>query len=213
MKIPLFLFLFSAVLSSYGQDTMYMMNGDTMNVKVTEVTETEVRYKLQSNPNGPAYVIAKTKIFMVEYENGSKDVFARENASTPSPAIADPVMSQRRAELEALHRRKLGGGIAGVIIGSLGTAVAGSAFAFSLASDLESSSRVEAATGAYGFGTMVSIVVLWSGIEAIVKAGTIRRELNGLPVAITPALLAPQGVASAGLVRQGVYGISLTYTF
>jgi len=212
-KITITLFLLGSILSCSAQDTMYLMNGDTMAVKVTEVSETEVRYKLQSNLNGPAYVIAKTKIFMVEYENGSKDVFARENTTTPAPRMGDPTVTAKRTELEKLHRRKLGGGIAGVIFGSVGTAVAGSAFAYSLTADLEPPSRVEDKTIVFGFATLFSIVVLSAGIGSIVRSGEIRRELNALPVAIAPVLLAPAATYCSGQQRGLVYGIGLAYDF
>jgi len=44
-------------------------------VSVKKVGEDEIEYKKWDNPSGPTYFIRKSDVFMIKYQNGSKDVF------------------------------------------------------------------------------------------------------------------------------------------
>jgi hypothetical protein len=70
-----------------AQDILFKLDGEQVAVKVIEITPSEVKYKLTSNLEGPTYVVPKSEIFMVEYANGSKDVFASKSKSTVPKAI------------------------------------------------------------------------------------------------------------------------------
>ena len=70
-----------------AQDVITLKSGDEIQAKVTEVGQTEVKYKRFDNPDGPTYTVNKSDIFMVKYQNGQKDVFkdeqpAQNNVST-----------------------------------------------------------------------------------------------------------------------------------
>lgn len=67
--------------SATAQDTIFFRNGDELRVKVTEVSDYQIKYKLWSNQNGPVYTKNVSDIFMVKYEGGHKDVF---NQSQPA---------------------------------------------------------------------------------------------------------------------------------
>ena len=59
-----------------AQDTIYTKNGTTIPAKVFEVTQHEVRYQKSSNLEGPIYTIDKSSVSLIEYKNGTKDVFS-----------------------------------------------------------------------------------------------------------------------------------------
>ncbi|MDP6907865.1 MAG: hypothetical protein QF371_00090, partial [Flavobacteriales bacterium] len=61
------------------------MDGEQVEVKVLEVSKTEIKYKLTGNMDGPIYVLSKSELYMVEYANGSKEVYA--NKSRDSNAL------------------------------------------------------------------------------------------------------------------------------
>jgi len=61
--------------SSKAQDTLTMRNGENIPVKVIEVGTLEVKYKKLDNLNGPDFSILKSELSMIQYENGSKEVF------------------------------------------------------------------------------------------------------------------------------------------
>lgn len=58
-----------------AQDKLHKMNGETIEVKVKEVTAKEIRYKKADNADGPTYTIGKREVESIEYQNGSEDVF------------------------------------------------------------------------------------------------------------------------------------------
>jgi hypothetical protein len=77
------LFLFFIYLACFvpviqAQDIILKLNGEEIPAKVTEVGADEIKYKKFSNQDGPAYVMSLSEIFMIKYENGEKDLFAKE---------------------------------------------------------------------------------------------------------------------------------------
>lgn len=119
-----------------AQDVITLKTGEDVNVKVLEVGSTDIKYKKSDNLEGPSYTVAKSEVFMIKYQNGSKDVFntttttapPAQTAPTPAPSNVDT-----RKDVEAgiknyqaqqdydknmrLFKRKLGSGIACTAIG------------------------------------------------------------------------------------------------
>jgi hypothetical protein len=59
-----------------AQDTIYTKSGTVIPSKVYEVTQNEVRYQKSSNLEGPIYTIDKNNVSLIEYKNGTKDIFS-----------------------------------------------------------------------------------------------------------------------------------------
>ncbi|NDK57625.1 hypothetical protein [Pontibacter fetidus] len=74
------------VLATQAQDILTKRNGDELQVKVQEITLTEVKYKRFDNLQGPLISILKSDVFMIKYENGSKMVITEEPAQQATPA-------------------------------------------------------------------------------------------------------------------------------
>jgi hypothetical protein len=70
----------------WAQDVITYKNGTETRGKVTEVTSTEVKFKKEENPEGPVYALLKSEIFMIQYANGDKEVFADKAAPKAFPA-------------------------------------------------------------------------------------------------------------------------------
>ena len=58
-----------------AQDTIVLRNGDELKVKVTEVNDTELKYKMWNNQDGPTYTKKVADIFMVKYKGGNREVY------------------------------------------------------------------------------------------------------------------------------------------
>jgi len=71
-NIFLSLFFLSA-LSGYAQDYLYLNDGQKIAVKISELSDTEVRYKRWDNLSGPVYSDNITAVSKIEYENGAID--------------------------------------------------------------------------------------------------------------------------------------------
>lgn len=70
------MWLFSSI--CFAQDTITLKKGEIIRSKVLEVRQTEVKYKLFENLNGPTYLMDISDISNIVYENGTKVSFKTE---------------------------------------------------------------------------------------------------------------------------------------
>ena len=54
-KMYLLAFVTMLAVSAKAQDTIIFRNGDEQKVKVTEVSDSQIKYRMWSNMNGPVY--------------------------------------------------------------------------------------------------------------------------------------------------------------
>ena len=71
----LLLMLFTAAECLMAQDVIVTRESKRIDGKVLEVSDTEVRYKKQNNPDGPVFVIGTGKISSIMYANGEVQSF------------------------------------------------------------------------------------------------------------------------------------------
>ncbi len=74
---------------SYSQDNIVLKNGEEISAKVLEIGTGEIKYKKASNPEGPTYSIAKSEVFMIKYENGTKEIINKIESEDPK-SVATP---------------------------------------------------------------------------------------------------------------------------
>jgi hypothetical protein len=104
IKVLFSLFLLLGGLSSqvFSQDIIILKTGEELQAKVDEVGLDAIKYKKFDNLTGPMYTIEKVKVFMIKYENGSKDVFNEQPAvqtQVITPSGTQPTVSQPVVEL------------------------------------------------------------------------------------------------------------------
>ncbi|MBX9890761.1 MAG: hypothetical protein K2Y12_00425 [Chitinophagaceae bacterium] len=101
----LFAFIVMLLSASFvnAQDIISLRSGETINGKVAEVGTTEIRYYKSSNINGPVYVVTKTDISQIVYENGSKDIFTA--AQQPATVIVQQPVPQTVYVEQPVRRR------------------------------------------------------------------------------------------------------------
>jgi hypothetical protein len=71
----------------FSQDVIITTSGDKIKAKVSEIGIDQIKYKKFENQEGPVISILKTDVFMINYENGTKDIF---NSSAKLPVITQP---------------------------------------------------------------------------------------------------------------------------
>jgi hypothetical protein len=78
--------------ATQAQDLLTKQNGDEIQVKVLEITPTEIHYKRFDNLEGPLIIVRKSDVFMIRYANGTKEVLGTTapQATTGSVAGAIP---------------------------------------------------------------------------------------------------------------------------
>lgn len=77
--------LLAAVTQASAQDVLMFLNGNEEEVKITEVSSSEVKYKRMNNLEGPTFSTLKSELFMIKYANGDKEMIAAQTAE-PAPA-------------------------------------------------------------------------------------------------------------------------------
>ena len=75
MRVPYVFFILLLPLVSLAQDIIVLSNGDLIKSKVIEIGQSEIKYKKISNPNGPIYLINKSEILSITFENGETEKF------------------------------------------------------------------------------------------------------------------------------------------
>jgi len=77
MKTPIKLILIAFLIctKAFAQDKIYKKNGDVISVKVLEVGESEIKYKLLNDSNEPIYSIDKDRLKKTVYENGREELY------------------------------------------------------------------------------------------------------------------------------------------
>jgi hypothetical protein len=95
--------------SILSQDIVVLKNGDEIKSKVLEITPNEVKYKRFDNLNGPIVTIPKPEVFMIKYENGTKDVF---NGATLSGS------NGKEAKIVFYRPKRFAGSAVAFIVGS-----------------------------------------------------------------------------------------------
>ena len=85
----------------WSQDIITLKTGEEIKAVVQEIGLTDVKYKKYENPNGPTYNLLKSDIFMIKYENGSKDMFnevteKKQPIQTQSKIISNQKMLQTK---------------------------------------------------------------------------------------------------------------------
>ena len=69
-----FSILIASVFSANAQDIITLRNGDEIRARVSEISATEIKYKRFENLDGPTIVVARSEIFAINYENGTREL-------------------------------------------------------------------------------------------------------------------------------------------
>lgn len=77
-KIYFFAIVTLLAIGAKAQDTIVFKNGDELKVKVTEVSDTQIKYHMWNNQSGPVYTKNVSEIFMVKYKGGYKEVYGKQ---------------------------------------------------------------------------------------------------------------------------------------
>ncbi len=76
------LFFLAGILTTHAQDRITLKSGEEIRGRVEEVTTDLIKYKKEDNLNGPMYSIEKSRVFMIDYANGSREVFNQTSQSS-----------------------------------------------------------------------------------------------------------------------------------
>jgi len=88
-------FLLAGICSAAAQDLIILRDGNIIEVKVEEISPTEIRCKRFNNLDGPTIVIPVADVLSIRYENGTSEIY---NAvtSTMQPRPNTPALDPSR---------------------------------------------------------------------------------------------------------------------
>lgn len=72
--LTLILFLLAGA-NAFSQDKIYKKNGEIIEVSVVEIGESEIKYKLYNDLNGPTYVLDKDRLKKTVYKTGREEIY------------------------------------------------------------------------------------------------------------------------------------------
>jgi hypothetical protein len=226
-----------------AQDQLMYRDGREAEVKVTEVSSTEVKFKRFDNLDGPIYSVSKADLFMIKYSNGQKETFqavAPAPQSAPQPGgltLTDPAVRAAAAEKEyqeylAEKARKeredkvakytrivKKSKVPGIILTPLGFGMIGGGFgmwAYAISQQTVSSNPNEA-LGLAGMGVLTAGIPI--GVAGAVLLGRYsgsKRRLKALetPTAqITPSFIHFSGHQGSGVGSASGVGATLSIRF
>ena len=90
-KTLLIIILITTSVSSYSQDTIIKKDQEEILAKVTEVTSNSIKYNFWDRQDGPIYNISKADVFMIIYQDGTKEYYSENSLPKPVPlSISQP---------------------------------------------------------------------------------------------------------------------------
>ena len=222
MKIKSVFILFCLVNTisvMYAQDVIFKRNGDEINAKVLVVGIKEVKYKEIENESDSIYTLAKSDIFMIKYENGTKDVFRDADSRVKSAVQYDYKNPAAAFGLSfifpGLGQFYNGQNRKGFLMCMVGGASWITYYAIRQTSNT-SARKLHQFTDLILVGTY-----LWSLTDAMVSAGVINRKNQALvwnlnkdsKLSITPDVLFSNSIGTKTCYQSPAYGLSLKLDF
>lgn len=68
--------------TGFAQDTIVKRSSEIIIAKILEISPTEIRYKKFDFQDGPTYIEIKSKVQMIRFANGMKEIFEEEKVRT-----------------------------------------------------------------------------------------------------------------------------------
>lgn len=101
-KILIYIF-FCITGITYAQDQLFKKDNTKLEVKILEINQTEIKYKLYTYQDGPTIIVSKKDVALIIYQNGVHEVITADaDAEKPTilyyagPAPERPVITQYR---------------------------------------------------------------------------------------------------------------------
>lgn len=63
-----------------AQDTILKYDTEEIQAKIEEISQTEIKYRRWSKPDGPLYTIKTSEVFRIKFQNGDVEVFEKNDA-------------------------------------------------------------------------------------------------------------------------------------
>ena len=148
-------------------DNIILNNGDEISAKVLEISEYEIKYKKCENLQGPFYTIDKSRVFMIQYANGTKDVFKIQETSVRVTEVkAEAVVAENTTNVAPIAVLSFILAVLGFLIALLLSAIVGLIFLViaAILGIIAVSVIQQASTGGRGLGVASILIGIIGGL-------------------------------------------------
>ncbi len=83
MKYYFCFLLLISLLSGFAQDQLFKKDNSKLDVKILEINQTEIKYKMFNYLDGPTIIISKSDVALIIYQNGSHEAII----TKPEPTV------------------------------------------------------------------------------------------------------------------------------
>lgn len=101
MKYIFSLSIFFCAYVLNAQDIIYKKDNTKIEAKILEINQSEVRYKMFANPDGPLYIMYKSDVVKIEYPNGQVEVYNPEIKKEEAHNIKDDYVQNPKKDVSA----------------------------------------------------------------------------------------------------------------
>ena len=109
MKQVIFLLVLFITVKGFAQDELYKKDNTKLEVKILEISPTEIKYKLFTYLDGPTITILKSDVALIIYKNGVHEVISTKPTEiyvkeVVTNAPVDNSWKERENEIEAKRK-------------------------------------------------------------------------------------------------------------
>lgn len=186
-KVLTFALAVLAFVSVNAQDMLILKSGEDINSKIVEVSNQEIKYKKFENLDGPTYTVSKADVFMIKYQNGTKETFeSNNNKAAPKPNMKAPLNQPAKQSYNSDFQHKLH---KGKVLTGLGTSFTTIGTALLVSGGVVFANSYDYYTGFYDIIAEENGIIMMSVGSAVFVAG--------LPMMIT-------GLVKMGSAKKGI---------
>lgn len=99
--------ILTGVLQLSAQDIITKCNGEEIAAKVAEIGDTQIKYRKYENAQGPLYTLPASEVFLIRFEDGTREVVTPLDAPAVSPARLRKRPGRRAAQQLLRLRMKI----------------------------------------------------------------------------------------------------------
>lgn len=81
-----------------AKQTIMLHSGEEIEVNIISIGSSEIQYKKASNPDGPTFSTARSKVFFIIHEDGSKEIITPLNQAVPAETATTQATSSQQAQ-------------------------------------------------------------------------------------------------------------------
>ena len=107
LRYPVILLFILTFTSLSAQDIIVRTNGAQISVKVIEITDDSVKYKIKTTPGNPVFSLARSEVKMIEYWNGKRVYqhgdYSNMSEEDPSTVITGAESAVQKVTIEGIE--------------------------------------------------------------------------------------------------------------